>query len=67
MSEAKVINIEAGLPHHVAEVICVKCAHRYMAVWPVGTPVKDLECAGCHETGGIITTGDPAMRADNES
>jgi len=57
----KVINIEERLPHYTDEVICVKCGHRNMAVWPVGVYMKTLECAHCGETGYIIRTGCPEV------
>ena len=59
MSRPKNISdIEALKPHHSAEVICVRCKARYMCVWPVGTPMRTLECGHCHRTGFVITTGE---------
>lgn len=49
---------ETNTPHRVAEVICVKCLHRYVCVWPDGTPLKHLHCEKCGP-GYIITTGEP--------
>jgi hypothetical protein len=46
----------ANTPHLVQEVICVKCFHRYLAVYPVGTWLKELECETCGK-GFIIATG----------
>ena len=46
----------AETPHHVGELICLKCLKRHCAVWAVGTALKDLECS-CGETGFLICTG----------
>jgi DNA-directed RNA polymerase subunit RPC12/RpoP len=43
----EVINIEANIPHIVAELICVKCGKRWIGVWPETTPLRDLECENC--------------------
>jgi len=51
-----IIDIEANLPHHVAEVICVKCGKRWIGVWPEKTLLKDLECENCGP-GFVIMTG----------
>lgn len=56
MSE-KVIDIEAQMPHRVSEVICVKCCKRWIAVRPIGTPLKQLECENCG-SGFVIETGE---------
>ena len=44
-------------PHRVSEVICVKCGHRWIAVRPGGTLLKDLECPYCGP-GYAIETGE---------
>ena len=49
-------DIELNLPHEVAEVICLKCLHRWIAVYPQDTLLKYLEC-GCGEVGYVIKTG----------
>lgn len=53
----KIISIEENLPHKVSEVVCLKCLHRWIAVRPVGTKLKQLECPEC---GGFyaIETGE---------
>ena len=56
----KVENIEDSLKHRVAETICINCKHRWVAVYPATTPLIDLECPGCHESGYVITTGEIA-------
>lgn len=43
-------------PHNVAEVICLKCLHRWIAVYPTETLLKELECP-CGEIGYVIKTG----------
>ena len=52
----KVIDIEANLPHLVCEVMCLKCGHRWIAVFPEQTWLKDLECP-CGEVGYVFCTG----------
>ncbi len=55
--EGKVTPIEEHMPHRTAEVICLRCMHRYQAVWPTATPMKDLECPNCERIGFIIGAG----------
>ena len=55
---AKLIDIDNNIPHKVSEVICIKCLHRWIAVRPAASKLKNLECAGCHEQGYIIETGE---------
>lgn len=50
--------IEENLPHRVSEVICINCKHRWIAVRPETTRLKDLECAWCHQQGYVIETGE---------
>lgn len=45
-------------PFDVSEVICVKCWTRWLCVRPSCVFLSQLECAGCHETGGVIETGE---------
>ena len=58
MSRAEVINIEENLPHKVSEVICINCKHRWIAVRPEKTLLKDLECPECQTKGFVIETGE---------
>lgn len=51
-----IVNIEANLPHCVAEVICVKCGKRWIGVWPEEVYLKDLVCENCGP-GFVIMTG----------
>ena len=55
---AEFIDIDNNIPHKVSEVICIKCLHRWIAVRPVITKLKNLECVGCHEQGYVIETGE---------
>lgn len=55
---ADTIDINDGLSHRVSEVICVMCWWRWIAVRPVTTLLKDLECPGCHNQGYVIETGE---------
>lgn len=52
---------ENNEPHIVQEVVCLKCLHRWIAVRPKGTLLKDLKCANlsflCGVTGYVIATG----------
>lgn len=52
----EVIDISERQPHEVAELICIKCLHRYIGVYPQATLLKDLECENCGK-GFIIKTG----------
>ena len=56
--EGKVAPIEERMPHRTAEAICLRCLHRYQAVWPEATPMKNLECPNCERVGFIIGTGE---------
>ena len=51
-----VIDFHANKPHIVCEVICLKCHHRWVAVYPEETLLKELECP-CGEVGYVIKTG----------
>lgn len=44
-------------PHTVEEVVCLKCLHRWVAVYNSKTLLKDLECPNCGNDGFIIATG----------
>lgn len=55
---AELIDINNNIPHKVSEVICIKCLHRWIAVRPATSKLKNLECAGCHEQGYVIETGE---------
>lgn len=51
-----VIDFHANKPHIVCEVICLKCHHRWVAVYPEETLLKELECP-CGAVGYVIKTG----------
>lgn len=51
-------------PHKVSEVICVKCGKRWVAVRPVSTLLRDLECPECGEAGYAIETGEEIIDED---
>ena len=51
---------EARLPHKMSEVICIGCGLRWIAVRPVGTKLKDLECRNCGP-GKVIETGEEVL------
>lgn len=44
-------------PHQTAEVICVKCGKRWIAVYHAVTLLKDLQCPKCKRQGYVILTG----------
>ena len=52
-----IIDINENVPHKVSVVICLKCLHRWVAVRPVGTLLKELECKNCG-AGYVIETGE---------
>lgn len=54
-----VVDIEEYLPHEVFEAMCVFCHHRWIAVAPEETLLKNLECGGCNKCGGVFRTGQP--------
>lgn len=56
--QKKTIDINEYSPHKVSEVICVKCAYRWLAIRPVNTLLKDLECPQCGLQGFVIETGE---------
>lgn len=51
-------NIYENQPHKVSEVICIYCKHRWLAVRPTVTLLKELECPSCHKQGYVIETGE---------
>lgn len=52
----KITNIEDNIPHEVSELICLKCLHRWIGVYPETTLLKELQCK-CGEAGYVIKTG----------
>lgn len=55
---SKIRYIEENMPHKTSEVICVNCKHRWIAVRPCATLLKDLECPQCGKQGYVIETGE---------
>lgn len=53
----KTIDIQKNQPHKVSEVICIHCGHRWIAVRPNDTKLKDLECR-CETKGYVIEAGE---------
>ena len=49
-------SLEFGVPHEVAELMCVKCLKRWIGVYPANLLLKEIECQ-CGETGYVIKTG----------
>lgn len=53
-----IVDINENTPHKVSEVICINCKYRWLAVRPVDTLLKDLECPYCGMQGYVIETGE---------
>jgi hypothetical protein len=51
-----ITDIQAKMPHEVAELICLKCLHRWIGVYPESVPLKEIECT-CGYKGYVIKTG----------
>ena len=60
----KIVDFYEYQPHNVAEVICVKCGKRWLAVWPAETWLKDLECENCG-AGFVVKTGQDLDETDD--
>ena len=43
-------------PHIVAEAMCWKCGHRWIATFPESTLLKQLQCPHCEEQGFAFLT-----------
>jgi hypothetical protein len=54
----KVVSLDDARLHRTGEAICVRCLHRYVAVWPDTTPLRTLACPGCRVQGYVILTGE---------
>ena len=61
-----IISNEAYLEHEVNELICLKCLHRWIAVYPTTTWLKELECPCCHNQGFAIKTGQTLPESEDE-
>lgn len=62
---ATVIDIEDNMPHLVCEVVDLKCLHRWIAVYPEKTLLKQLECPNCGAVGYVIKTGQELLDDGN--
>lgn len=60
---AEIQYIEENLPHKTSEDVCLGCRKRWIAVRPIATLLKDLECPKCHKQGYVI---EPGEIIDNE-
>ena len=56
--DVKIVDINENTPHRVSEVICIECKHRWIAVRPTDTLLKELECPQCGIQGYVIETGE---------
>lgn len=56
--KADIIDINNNIPHRVSEVICINCKHRWIAVRPCDSKLKNLECPQCQKKGYVIETGE---------
>lgn len=54
------------LPHEVCELMCVRCYHRYIGVFPERILLRSMHCPACNETGYIIKTGQTIREGDDE-
>lgn len=57
-----IVDFDEYKEHVVQEVVCLKCLQRWVAVYPSGTWLKDIECPNCHEQGFVIATGQEINR-----
>ena len=55
---SEVVYIGKNLEHKLSEVICTNCKHRWYAVRPKTTLLKELECPQCGKQGYVIETGE---------
>lgn len=61
-----VVDIWECEPHLVSEVVCLKCLHRWIAVYPAQTLLKQLECGKCGEKGYVIKTGQELKKRNHK-
>ena len=53
-------------PHVVAEAMCWKCGHRWIATFPENTLLKQLQCPHCEEQGYAFLTNQDLDAVNNE-
>ena len=51
-----IVKLDEYRPHEVSELICFKCSHRWIAVYPEELLLKNIECK-CGKKGYVIKTG----------
>ena len=56
MDSDNVLYFADSFPHEAAELICLKCFHRWIGVYPETLLLKDIECT-CGSVGFVIKTG----------
>ena len=56
--------IEFPSGYNICEVICIGCKHRWIAVYPDGVLLKELQCPSCKEQGYVIQTGQEITEED---
>ena len=56
-----IVELDEHREHAVCEVMCWNCAKRWIAVIPVGTWLKEIECPGCGKIGYAFKTGQDLM------
>lgn len=52
-----VIDIDSSRPHITAELICIFCKKRWIAVFPEDSILAEWDCPYCGKNGGVICTG----------
>lgn len=65
--ELEIVYDDSNKPHEVCEVACLKCLHRWIAVYPTMTWLKELECPCCHNQGFVIKTGQTIETTESEA
>lgn len=51
-----IVDYEKNMSHEVTELICLKCLHRWIGVYPQSVLLKEIECK-CGQVGYVIKTG----------
>ena len=52
----EIVDIHKNAPHDAIEAMCVRCHHRWVAVFPNSTMLKELDCDNCGP-GYVVNTG----------
>lgn len=63
-SNLEIVSNEADLIHEVNELICLKCLHRWIGVYPKQTLLKNFECQ-CGAVGFVIKTGQTLPKSED--